>query len=252
MTHSVFRRLALGMIVVPLALGLAACGKGGESGAKLSGDPIETIAPPEGKSWADVVSKTEEGGYRMGNPDAPIKLVEFGALSCSHCAHFSEQASAEIAENFVASGRVSFELRHFILNPYDVAATLLATCGTTEAVIPLSEQFWAWQPTMFENAENADPAQMQLAEKQPPEQRLATLANITGMDEFFAARGIAADQGAACLANSDKASEIVKRTQKASDDYEITGTPTFLINGQKQDINTWSEVKAELESLGAR
>ncbi|MCB2061603.1 MAG: thioredoxin domain-containing protein [Novosphingobium sp.] len=252
MTRFTFRRFALGMIAVPLALGLAACGKSGENGEKLSGDPIETIAPPEGESWTDVVSKTEEGGYQMGNPDAPIKLVEYGALSCSHCADFSEEASAEITENFVASGRVSYELRHFILNPYDIAATLLATCGTTEAVIPLSEQFWAWQPAMFEHVQNAAPEQMRLAENQPPEQRFVTLASISGMDEFFASRGIAADQAAACLADSNKATELVTRTQKASEEHDITGTPTFLINGQKQDINKWSEVKAKLETLGAR
>jgi len=251
-TFRIRRKIMFGLLFAPLALGLAACSGDADGDAAKTSDPIPKIAPPEGKSWTDIVEKTEEGGYRMGNPDAPIKLVEFGALSCSHCAHFSEEASAEIAEDFVASGRVNFELRHFILNPYDIAASLLATCGTKEAVIPLSEQFWAWQPNMFQNVQNAGEAQLQAIDSQPPGQRFASFARVTGMDEFFAARGIAADQGAACLADSDKVTEMVDRTRQASEEFGITGTPAFLINGQNAEVNTWPEIKTRLENLGAR
>ncbi len=252
MTRLSLRRFLLVALATPLALGLAACGDSADDSGGLSGDMIEKIAPPEGKNWVEIVEKTPAGGFLMGNPDAPIKLVEFGALSCSHCAHFAKEAGEELANTFVASGRVSYELRLFILNPYDVTASLLATCGTTEAAIPLSEQFWAWQPNMFENLDNADPAQMQLAQNQPPEQRFATLAKVTGMDQFFAARGIAADQANACLADTDKATQLVEQTQTDSDEYDITGTPSFLINGRKADVNTWPEIKTRLETLGAR
>ena len=51
---------------------------------------------PAGKSWAETVVITPEGGYRMGNPDAPIKIVEFASLTCSHCAEFAEAASASL------------------------------------------------------------------------------------------------------------------------------------------------------------
>jgi protein-disulfide isomerase len=252
MTRRSLRRLSLALLAAPLAMGLAACGDKGDGAAGLSGEPIAKVAAPAGKSWTEVIEKTPEGGYRMGNPDAPIKLVEFGALSCSHCAHFSEEASQEIANTFVASGRVSYELRLFLLNPYDLTASLLATCGTSEAVIPLSEQFWAWQPNMFKNLDNADPAQMKLAESQPPEQRFLTLANVSGMTQFFASRGISVDQGKACLSDTAKANEIVNHSDEAGKEYDITGTPSFLINGKKLDVNTWAEIKTRLENLGAR
>ena len=162
-----------------------------------SGEPIAKIAPPAGKAWADVVAKTPNGGYLVRNPDAPIKLVEFGALSCSHCAEFSKEASAELLDNFVASGRVSFELRLFMLNALDMPAALLVTCGAPETVPALAKQFWAWQPTMFQNLQSQPQAQMQAIEAQPPQQRIASLARVTGMDQFINARGIAADQAAA-------------------------------------------------------
>jgi hypothetical protein len=186
------RPFALGALVLPLALAAAACGDKTADGAAASGEPVAKVAPPAGKAWTEVVTKTEEGGYRMGNPDAPIKVVEYGALSCSHCAEFAKEASEPLHNEYVASGRVSYELRYFMLNAFDVPATLLATCGATEAVIPLSEQFWAWQPTMFSNLQSVGDARLQQAAALPPGQRMQAISQLAGMTDFFAARGMPA------------------------------------------------------------
>lgn len=252
MNRPPFRRLALALALAPLALGLAACSKGSESGEAASGQPIAKIAPPAGKSWTDVVTKTPEGGYLVGNPEAPIKLLEFGALSCSHCAEFSEQGATELRDSFVASGRVSYELRLFMLNALDMPAALLVTCGAPEAVPGLAEQFWAWQPNMFQNLQAAGDAKMQEISAQKPPASFVSLARISGMDQFVTARGIAADQAATCLADTKKASELARQTQDDSTKYEITGTPTFFINGARTEQNTWPDLKAELERRGAR
>lgn len=242
------------LLTAPLALALSACGKKEEqaTGSTPTAEPIAKIAAPAGKSWAETVVVTPEGGYLMGNPNAPIKLVEFGALSCSHCAEFSEKSFAPLRDNYIASGRVSYELRFFMLNALDVPATLLATCGTPEAAIPLSEQFWGYQRTMFENLQKAGDQQFQAASALPPAQRFAAIAKIGGMDTFFAQRGIAADQGAACLADAAKAEKLVKQTEAASKEYEVTGTPTFLLNGNKVQGNTWEAIEPLLQNAGAR
>ena len=252
MTLFKHRRFAFALALAPLALGLAACSKGGEDGAAKTGEPVAKVAPPAGKAWTDVVAKTPEGGYLLGNPDAPIKLVEFGALSCSHCAEFAEKSSAELRETFIASGRVSYELRLFMLNALDMPAALLVTCGAPEAVPGLAEQFWAWQPSMFENLQKAGDAQMQAIQAQQPPASFVSLARASGMDAFITARGVAADQAATCLADTKKATELAQQTQDASAKYEITGTPTFMINGDKVTGNTWAEIKPQLEQRGAR
>jgi protein-disulfide isomerase len=257
MTRTPFRRLArtlaiASLAIAPLALGLAACSKSDEGGEAKKGEPIAKVAPPAGKAWADIVTKTADGGYLMGNPDAPIKIVEFGALSCSHCAEFSETSTAELRDNFVASGRVSYELRLFMLNALDMPAALLVTCAAPEAVPALSEQFWAWQPQMFENLQKAGDAQMKAIQAQKPPASFAALAQVSGMEAFITSRGIAADQAKACLADTAKATELAKQTQDASAKYEITGTPTFMVNGDKVSENAWPEMKARLETMGAR
>ena len=72
------------------------------------------------------------------------------------------------------------------------------------------------------------------------------------MDQFFASRGIAADQGKICLADSAKATKLATNSTAQSEKFKIEGTPTLTLNGQKIDGNTWEVVKVELEKAGAR
>jgi Protein-disulfide isomerase len=252
MKRTSLRHAALGALALPLALGLAACGSKTEGEAPKAAEPIAATPAPAGTSWADKVEKTAEGGYRMGNPEAPIKLVEYAALSCSHCAEFAKESFEPLRDDYVASGRVSYELRYFMLNPYDVPASLLATCGATEAVIPLSEQFWAWQPNMFQNVQAAGDARLQAIGEMPKERQIGAIAETAGMTEFFASRGIARDQANACLADTAKAKALADQTEKAGTEYNVTGTPTFIINGASVGSMGWKELKVKLQEAGAR
>jgi protein-disulfide isomerase len=237
------------------ALALSACGKSdGDAGSApaASSTPLAKVAAPAGQNWTEKVTTTPEGGYLLGNPEAPIKLVEYGALSCSHCAEFSEQGFDKLRDDYIADGRVSYELRLFMLNALDLPAAMLATCGAPESVIPLSEQFWAWQSQMFGNLQSAGDAQLQAAGNLPPNQRFAAIARLAGMDAFFAERGIAADQAGACLADVNKATTLSEATQKASTDKGVTGTPWFFINGRDVGTQTWATLEPMLQTAGAR
>jgi len=247
------RRLALQAIALPLALGVAACGGGEDDGmAGLSGEVIEQVAPPAGKSWTEVVEKTAEDGYRMGNPDAPIKLIEFASLTCPHCAHFAEQGSAELRDTFVASGRVSWEFRNFILNPIDLTMSIVVRCGAPESFFALTEQTFENQTTIIEAWNEATEDQRNRVVSLPPSERYKYMAGLMKLQDFYGSRGIAADQANACLSDPALATELDEGTRVQGEKYEISGTPSFVINGKKLDANTWPEIKARLETLGAR
>jgi protein-disulfide isomerase len=244
-------RLYLTLALAPLALAACKSEPAAPGSEAPTGEPVAAVAPPAGKGWTEVVEVTADGGYKVGNPNAPVKLIEYGALSCSHCAEFSEAASKELLGDFVTSGKVSYELRFFMLNALDVPATLLATCGTPEAVVPLADQFWAFQPTMLDNLK-ANEAAFQQAAQLPPQQRFGAIAKAGGMDAFFASRGISQAQGAACTADLNKATALANATSKATTEMGVSGTPTFFINGAKIDGNTWPVVKTALQGAGAR
>ena len=64
-------RLKSILIAATAALALTACGSG-DTVASPKGEPLAKVAAPAGKIWSDVVSKTDAGGYKMGNPDAKL------------------------------------------------------------------------------------------------------------------------------------------------------------------------------------
>jgi len=246
------KSFVLAATILPLALALGACTKKTD-GPVTADTAIAKIAPPAGKAWSDVISPTADGGYLMGNPDAPLKLIEYGALSCSHCAAFAGEGFPKLRDDYVNSGRVSYELRFFMLNPLDVPAVLLATCGNTpDAVIPMAEQYWAWQPKMFDNLKASGQSTMQQIQALPAGQRPAAFAHAAGMMDFFSQRGVASDAGAKCLTDAGHATALATATQKAQDQYNVTGTPAFILNGRNLDVATWEALEPLLQKAGAR
>jgi protein-disulfide isomerase len=249
MTRMPFGRLVLAVAAVPLALGLAACGKkdGGSAGAE---QPAAKVAPPAGKTWQDVVVKTPEGGYRMGNADAPIKLVEYGSLSCPHCAKLSNDGFRSLVDDYVNSGRVSYEFRSFAIHGIDVPLTVLARCGGPDSFFGLIEQLYRNQEAVMTRAQQGD-TQAQAAANLPRAQQMVAIAQAYGLIDFFAQRGISTDQAKACLANIATAEEVAKQAET----YGQTGidsTPTIMINGDKVEAHTWQELEPELKNRGAR
>ncbi len=102
------------------------------------------VSAPAGAKWTETTAVTPDGGMLMGNPNAPVKLIEYGALTCSHCAEFSEQSSVEL-KAMIDKGSVSYEFRTFLLNGLDIPAALLARCSGAGPFFPLSEQLFAAQ-----------------------------------------------------------------------------------------------------------
>jgi protein-disulfide isomerase len=247
---SSLRRLALAFCAAPLALGLAACGSGDEGAPQ--GDVVAKVAAPAGQQWVDVVAVTPEGGWLAGNPEAPIRLVEYGSLTCPACAAFSAQGMQQLRDDYVNSGRVSYELRSVpIHGTIDLVLTRLLECAPKESAHPLAEQLWA------NNAAVVTPVQQNAAALEqalglPENQRFVAYAQASGLTDFFAARGVSSDQANQCLSNYAAIETLANRLQTQTDKDGVTGTPTFFINGTRMDETDWPSVQAALQRAGAR
>ncbi|AUX70328.1 hypothetical protein CHX26_13205 [Porphyrobacter sp. HT-58-2] len=248
---TVSRLLSLPLLALA-PLMLAACDDAATTdGAVAAGDPIPAIAAPAGTNWADTVTVTPEGGYKIGNPDAPLKLVEYASHTCGACANFAKTGKPVIKQKYVPTGVVSFEQREVFLNPYDVVIAGLTQCGAKEQMQPLSDEVWQNLDQVFTGLQG-NPAAVEAAGQLPINQRFAVMAEVTGLLEFFAARGLSADQGRACLSDAARIEALVKNTETMSKQDRITGTPTFFLNGQRMDGTAWELIEAQLQRAGAR
>ena len=245
-----FRRLALGALAFPLTLAIAACGSESTGTAELNGEPIEPIAAPAGESWNDTATVTPEGGVQVGNPEAPLKLVEYASHTCPTCARFSVDAHTAL-EEYIATGVVSFEIRNQVHDVLDLTFSILARCGDPSTFHPLAVQGWADLNTIIMTAQGNEAALNAAMQAQGPD-RFQLVGEASGLVDWFAARGIARDQAMQCLADGAQAQKIVENSQTQSEELGVTGTPTFFLNGSKLEGSAWSAIEPKLQEAGAR
>ena len=226
-----------------LALLLAGCGEGASDNVATGNNaaPIQVIAAPSGGDWEEMVSRTPEGGVRLGNPDAPVKLVEYGSLTCPACRAFSEQGTQPLIDNYIKSGQVSWEFRHLLIHGGpDLVMARLANCQPDPAFFRTIEQLYENQATIVESL---DPQEQQQLQALAPEQQLVPLARAMELDTFFARRGMPGSRFEQCLGDMNAAQQLAEQTNRAFTEEGVTGTPTFFINGEKQQAANWAELE---------
>ena len=240
-------------LALVVALALAGCGseEAATDGAVTEGKPVAAVAAPAGQAWSDVAAVTPEGGIVIGNPNAPIKLVEYASHTCGHCAEFSKTASEPLRTKYVDSGKVSFEIRNQIHDPIDLTFAVLARCAGPEAFHPVAEQGWANLENMFAQVRTNEAA-LQAASQAQGAARFDGVANAAGLYDFFAQRGISRDQAQTCLAKTDTATQIAANSDKQSEELGVTGTPWFFINGSSVGTLDWAKLEPMLQRAGAR
>jgi protein-disulfide isomerase len=231
---------------------LALAGCNGKSGDATKNASVAQVAPPAGTSWTETVSATPSGGFVMGNPAAPVKLVEYGSLTCSHCAEFSEKGYPKLAEGYVSKGQVSYEFRNYVRDPYDVVAALTVRCGGPGPFFLMSEQLYKDQPNWFAKLQAMTPAEQEALSKMPPAAQFASIATKAGFDSFALQRGIPGDKLNACFADQASVKKLEEIHNKANTEVNLTGTPTFTINDAKvDDAASWEALEPAIrKALG--
>lgn len=239
------------LAMIGTALALSGCGGGKVEGNQASSAPVAAVAAPKGTNWSETVTATKAGGFQMGNPDAPLKLIEYASFTCPHCREFAETTDAGLRAK-VDTGKVSFEFRNLIRDPLDLTAAILARCGGTEPFFPLSRQLFGNQDSMFKTVQAAGDAAYKTAMQLPRDKSLIRLAEISGLIEFVKARGIAEPQARTCLANVAEADKLAAESDTGAQQYKVEGTPTIILNEQKLDnANSWPTLEAALKAAGA-
>jgi protein-disulfide isomerase len=177
-----------------------------------------------------------------------VKLVEFGSMTCPHCAEFEEQGGKPLVENYVKKGLVSWEFRNYVRDPFDMAATLLARCGGEASFFGLTRNLFVDQKDWTGKIQAADPAQMQALQTMPPAQQFSRIADLGGLKQYAAMRGVPRAKADQCLANEAEVNQLVQMNTDAQSNFNIPGTPAFLINGSLvENAAGWSALEPKIK-----
>ena len=146
----------------------------------------------------------------LGNPDAPITIVEYASLTCPHCAHFANDVLPELKKKWIDSGKAKLVLRDYPLDEPALRAAMIARCAPPD-------RFYAYVDTFFA-------AQDKWVMARDYREALARLVKLGGMSQ---------DEFDNCLKNTELANKIVEGRLVASKELDVNSTPTFFINGTK-------------------
>jgi protein-disulfide isomerase len=235
-------------------LALAGCNKnkseGGGTAADTSTVTITQANPPPGGTWADVVNATS-AGFMMGSPNAKVKLVEIGSLSCPHCKAFDDEGVPTLIDKYVKTGQVSWEFRPYVIHgPIDVAANLVIRCNGVKTFFPLMQALYKDQAVWMAKVQAVPQDKLDQIQNLPPSQTFVAMANLLGLQDWAAARGVPQAKSNQCLSNQQMINHEVQVTSDVSTQYpEFTGTPAFVINGKMlKDVAGWEKLKPELDA----
>lgn len=240
------------LLATAAILASAACNAENKTSGNESA-PIEAVQAPNG-DWTKMVSTTSEGGFLIGNPNADVKLVELGSMTCPHCAEFSEQADEKLINEYVKSGRVSFEFRNFVRDGLDMTASLIARCGGTERFFQLTHALFEDQRNWGAKLQDVPQDQLQALQTMGPERQFVEFAKLSGLQQWAAQRGVPSGKSNACLADQQEIAKLVQINGDVAAQYpEFTGTPSFVLNGKLlEQTSTWDKLEPQLrDAIGS-
>jgi len=185
----------------------------------------------------------------LGDPDAPIQIVEYASLQCHHCRDFAVGSADHAAvfplleEKYIDTGKVRFVFRDYPLDAFATAATLAANCiaGTTGDGPPSADQTQRYFAATHLIYEQLDYWYLKAGTAEVVMQRLPEVLRSAGM-------GQAAFE--ACLKNEPLLARVSEGYEEGTTKFGITSTPTFFINGEKHDgVIDFDKLEAILSKL---
>jgi protein-disulfide isomerase len=168
------------------------------------------VSAPASQGSVDMTKLLEPGALPdkvLGKADAPVTIVEYASMTCSHCAHFHNTTFPALKEKYIDTGKVRLIFREFPFDPRAEAGFMLARCAG-DNYFPMVEVLFKQQES-WAGVQNAKDALLQIA-------KLA---------------GFSQESFEACLTDQKLLDDVRAVQKRGSTEFKVDSTPTFFING---------------------
>jgi len=165
----------------------------------------------------------------LGNPKAPVLIVEYASPQCRHCARFDMSYFPILKKKYVDTGKVYYALRVYPLSAADVAAEAIARCLPANNYFQFLDLLWRNQM------------------KWDPVYRVPDVH--AGLVEVGRIARMSAEKVDSCIADRKTAARISEVGNEATNKYNIINVPTFLINGRTREFtDDWDAFQKEIDA----
>jgi protein-disulfide isomerase len=145
----------------------------------------------------------------LGSPTAPVTMIEYSSLGCSHCGDFHSTTLPQLKSAYIDTGRTRLVYRDYPIGDAAIAGAMVARCS--------GEAYFTTLETLFRTQAS-----------------WAYASDYKGaLKNVMAGLGIPSNVVDTCLASTELRAGVLALKQGGLQDYGVNATPTFLINGQK-------------------
>ena len=174
---------------------------------------------------AEILSTEEALSERViGDPAAPITIIEYASLTCPHCATFHAESLPQLKKDWIETGKAKLIYRDYPLDKYAATGAMIARCAPKDKYFIFLNAFYAQQNNW--------------SRAQDPVKVLTQLAGLGGMSK---------DDVDACLANEALQDGILQMRLEGQMEYGVDSTPSFVVNGKKVTNLPYDEFSEILE-----
>ena len=150
------------------------------------------------------------GDMVIGNPHAPVTIIEYASFTCPHCATFHVNTLPELKKVWLDSGKAKLIFRDFPFDQWALRAAMLARCAGPK-------RYFAFVDVLFKQ-------QRTWARANDPLAALARIARLGGIGKI---------QFDACMNDRALSDSVLKSRIEGAEKFDVNSTPTLIINGKK-------------------
>mgnify|MGYP001180097766 CR=1 FL=1 len=164
----------------------------------------------------------------IGDPGAPLTVIEYASFTCPHCASFHENTYGDLKKNYIDTGKIKFVFREVYFDKYGIWASMIARCAGPKKFFGLTEMLLSSQRTWARAGDDLAIVN-----------ELSKIARLAGMEE---------EKIQSCLRDGDKIKALVAWYKDNATVDGVRSTPSFMIDGQlysNMDYNEFSKLLDE-------
>lgn len=194
-----------------------------------SSDPVGAAFAQNAADAAEIDTSMIQD-MTLGNPDAPVTVIEYASFTCPHCASFHAGAFKQLKTDFIDTGKINFVYREVYFDRFGLWAAIVARCGegAENRYFGIADMVYAQQGTW---ARQENPADI-----------------VESLRKIGKTAGLTDAQLDQCFTDGDTAQAMYARWLQQSEEDGITSTPSFVIDGRKYSNMPYDEMKSIIET----
>ena len=175
----------------------------------------------------EIIKAKTNGEMFLGNKDAKVTVIEYSSMTCIHCANFHKEVYPKIKENYIDTNKIKFIFRDFPLDKQALFGSVLAKCAPKEKyfdfvkLILNTQKKWIASDNTFQD-------------------KLKNIGKLAGLNE---------NKINTCFKDEQIVDNILKSRSDAEKKYNITSTPSLIINEKKYSAMSYETFEKIIENL---